>query len=114
MIYLDNSATTSVDPEVLTAFTKVNQNFWGNPSSLHAFGARAEQLLIQAEKQTLSLLNAKQHKVIFTSGATESTNLAIRGVCHAYKIMVVISLQPQWSMPQFMKQPKTWNKKVFA
>ena len=85
MIYLDNSATTSVDPEVLTAFTKVNQNFWGNPSSLHAFGARAEQLLIQAEKQTLSLLNAKQHKVIFTSGATESNNLAIRGVCHAYK-----------------------------
>ena len=43
MIYLDNSATTPVDPEVLTAFTKVNQNFWGNPSSLHAFGARAEQ-----------------------------------------------------------------------
>lgn len=85
MIYLDNSATTSVNPEVLTAFTKVNQNFWGNPSSLHAFGARAEQLLIQAEKQTLSLLNAKQHKVIFTSGATESNNLAIRGVCHAYK-----------------------------
>ncbi len=85
MIYLDNSATTSVDPEVLTAFTKVNQNFWGNPSSLHAFGARAEQLLIQAEKQTLSLLNAKQYKVIFTSGATESNNLAIRGVCHAYK-----------------------------
>ena len=85
MIYLDNSATTSVDPEVLTAFTKVNQNFWGNPSSLHAIGARAEQLLIQAEKQTLSLLNAKQHKVIFTSGATESNNLAIRGVCHAYK-----------------------------
>lgn len=85
MIYLDNSATTPVDPEVLTAFTKVNQNFWGNPSSLHAFGARAEQLLIQAEKQTLSLLNAKQHKVIFTSGATESNNLAIRGMCQAYK-----------------------------
>ncbi len=84
MIYLDNSATTPVDPEVLTAFTKVNQNFWGNPSSLHAFGARAEQLLIQAEKQTLSLLNAKQHKVIFTSGATESNNLAIRGLCRAY------------------------------
>lgn len=85
MIYLDNSATTPVDPEVLTAFMKVNQNFWGNPSSLHAFGARAEQLLIQAEKQTLSLLNAKQHKVIFTSGATESNNLAIRGMCQAYK-----------------------------
>ena len=85
MIYLDNSATTPVDPEVLNAFVKVNENFWGNPSSLHAFGARAEQLLIQSEKQVLSLLNAKQHKVIFTSGATESNNLAIRGLCHAYK-----------------------------
>ena len=85
MIYLDNSATTPVDPEVLKAFVKVNENFWGNPSSLHAFGARAEQLLIQAEKQVLTLLNAKNHKVIFNSGATESNNLAIRGFCHAYK-----------------------------
>ncbi|MGL4335584.1 MAG: cysteine desulfurase family protein [Turicibacter sp.] len=85
MIYLDNSATTPVAPEVLDTFVKVNQNFWGNPNSLHAFGARAEQLLIQSEKQVLSLLNAKQHKVIFTSGATESNNLAIRGVCRAYQ-----------------------------
>ncbi len=85
MIYLDNSATTPVASEVLEAFVKVNQNFWGNPSSLHAFGARAEQLLIQAEKQILSLLKADQHKVLFTSGATESNNLAIKGVCHAYQ-----------------------------
>jgi len=85
MIYLDNSATTPVEPEVLDAFVKVNQNFWGNPSSLHAFGARAEHLLIQSEKQILTLLNAKQHKVIFTSGATESNNLAIRGLCQEFK-----------------------------
>ncbi|HAX73249.1 MAG TPA: cysteine desulfurase [Firmicutes bacterium] len=85
MIYLDNTATTPVNPEVLDAFVKVNQNYWGNPSSLHAFGARAEQLLIQAEKQVLSLLNATQHKVIFTSGATESNNLAIRGIARAYQ-----------------------------
>jgi len=85
MIYLDNGATTPVDSEVLNAFVKVNQNFWGNPSSLHAFGARAEQLLIQSEKQILSLLNATQHQVIFTSGATESNNLAIRGLCQSYK-----------------------------
>ena len=85
MVYLDNSATTPVDPEVLEAFVKVNQNFWGNPSSLHAFGARAEHLLIQSERQILSLLNANQHKVIFTSGATESNNLAIRGLCQEYK-----------------------------
>ena len=85
MIYLDNSATTPVASDVLETFVKVNENFWGNPSSLHAFGAKAEQLLIQAEKQILTLLKADQHKVLFTSGATESNNLAIKGVCEAYK-----------------------------
>lgn len=85
MIYLDNSATTPVDPEVLNAFVKVNQSYWGNPSSLHGFGAQAEQLLLQSERQILTLLNATQHKVIFTSGATESNNLAIRGLCQEFK-----------------------------
>jgi len=85
MIYLDNSATTPVDPEVLAAFVKVNENFWGNPSSLHAVGAQAEALLMQSEKQVLSLLNASRHRVIFTSGATESNNLAIKGLCNATK-----------------------------
>ena len=85
MIYLDNGATTPPHPEVLDAFVKVNQTFWGNPNSLHLFGARAEQLLLQSERQILALLNANHHKVIFTSGATESNNLAIRGVCAAYQ-----------------------------
>jgi len=83
MIYLDNSATTPVDPEVLAAFVKVNENFWGNPSSLHGIGAQAEALLMQSEKQVLSLLNASKHRVIFTSGATESNNLALKGFCNA-------------------------------
>ena len=85
MIYLDNSATTPVASEVLETFVKVNQNFWGNPSSLHTYGAKAEQLLIQAEKQILAQLKANQHKVLFTSGATESNNLAIKGICEAYQ-----------------------------
>ncbi|MCL1949764.1 MAG: cysteine desulfurase [Turicibacter sp.] len=83
MIYLDNSATTPVDPEVLAAFVKVNENFWGNPSSLHTIGAQAESLLMQSERQVLTLLNASNHRVVFTSGATESNNLALKGFCRA-------------------------------
>ena len=85
MIYLDNSATTPVDPEVLATFVKVNENFWGNPNSLHGIGAQAEGLLFQAEKQVLNLLQATDHRVIFTSGATESNNLALKGFCREYK-----------------------------
>jgi len=80
MIYLDNSATTKVDDEVMDTFVRANQSFWGNASSLHNFGALAEQVLIKSSRQILDLLNANDHQVIFTSGATESNNLAIKGL----------------------------------
>lgn len=80
MIYLDHSATTRVNEGVMDTFIKANTNFWGNPSSLHNFGALAEHVLIKSSRQILDLLNAKAHQVIFTSGATESNNLAIKGL----------------------------------
>jgi cysteine desulfurase len=80
MIYLDHSATTHVDDDVMDTFIKANTNFWGNPSSLHNFGALAEQVLIKSSRQILDLLNANAHQVVFTSGATESNNLAIKGL----------------------------------
>jgi len=80
MIYLDNSATTKVDEEVMDTFVTANQNFWGNASSLHNFGALAEQVLIKSSRQILDLLNGNDHQVVFTSGATESNNLAIKGL----------------------------------
>ena len=80
MIYLDHSATTPVDDEVMDTFIKANASFWGNPSSLHNFGALAEQVVIKSSRQILELLNATHHQVIFTSGATESNNLAIKGL----------------------------------
>jgi len=85
MIYLDNSATTPVSKDVMETFIGVNENFWGNPSSLHKFGAMAEQVLIKSERQILDLLNAGDHRVVFTSGATESNNLAIKGMAAGYK-----------------------------
>lgn len=80
MIYLDHSATTHVDDDVMDTFIKANTNFWGNPSSLHNFGAIAERVLIKSSRQIIDLLNANAHQVVFTSGATESNNLAIKGL----------------------------------
>lgn len=84
MIYLDHSATTPVDEEVMTTFVKANASFWGNASSLHHFGALAEQVLIKSSRQILDLLNGADHQVIFTGSATESNNLAIKGLAAKY------------------------------
>ena len=83
MIYFDNSATTKPFPEVIHSFTKVSTEFFGNPSSLHNFGGKAEQLLRQARSQVAQLLLVKPNEIIFTSGGTEGNNLAIKGVAFA-------------------------------
>lgn len=79
MIYLDNSATTKPYKEVLDSYIKVSSEYFGNPSSLHEFGGKAERLLMQAREQIAQLLNVKNNEVYFTSGGTESNNLAIKG-----------------------------------
>lgn len=84
MIYLDNAATTKVNAEVLDTFQKVQENFFGNPHSLHTLGIKAESLLEQSRSQILSLLQAEAYRCIFTSGATEANNLAIRGLLKRY------------------------------
>lgn len=85
MIYLDNAATTPPNPEVLETFNKVNEAFWANPHSLHRIGERAEQLLEQARSQVTSLLGGEDYRAIFTSGATESNNLALKGIAEIHK-----------------------------
>lgn len=79
MIYFDNSATTKPYPEVLESFLKVSREYYGNPSSLHAKGGQAEKLLLQARRQVAGILNVKHSEVFFTSGGTESNNLALKG-----------------------------------
>ncbi|MCM3569618.1 cysteine desulfurase family protein [Neobacillus mesonae] len=83
MIYFDNSATTKPYKEVLNSFLTVSSEYFGNPSSLHSFGGHAEKLLSQAREQTARLLHVKANEIYFTSGGTESNNLAIKGA--AYK-----------------------------
>ncbi len=85
-MYFDYAATTPPSDEVLKTFDAVNRDFWANPHTLYRPGMRAEQLLEQARAQVLSLLGAKKgFRCIFTSCATESNNMAIRGAANLYK-----------------------------
>lgn len=79
MIYFDNSATTQIYPEVLATYDQVATKIWGNPSSLHRLGDRAHQLLEASRQQVAQLLNVTAPEIIFTSGGTESNNMAIKG-----------------------------------
>ncbi len=85
MIYLDYSATTPVSYDVLESYNKASKDFFGNPNSLHGLGVKAKDLMNNATKQLSELLNVLESEVIYTSGATESNNMALIGVAKAYK-----------------------------
>lgn len=85
MIYFDNSATTKPYREVIDSFVRVASDYFGNPSSLHQLGGMAEKLLSQARNQIAKLLNVKESEILFTSGGTESNNLAIKGTALMYR-----------------------------
>lgn len=83
IIYLDNAATAKVDPEVLDSYNQITLNYFANPSSIHSLGQVASRLLEKSREQILNILKLTHHEVIFTSGATEANNLAIKGYCFA-------------------------------
>ena len=85
MIYFDNAATTKVAKEVLDIYNRVVNECWFNASSQYKYGVKANNLLSKAQALVLNTLNAKESKVIFTSGATESNNMAIYGICNKYE-----------------------------
>lgn len=80
-VYLDNSATTPIDKEVVEAMLPFLTEKFGNASSIHFFGQEARGAVDKARHQVAELINAQQNQIIFTSGGTESNNLAIRGFC---------------------------------
>ncbi|MBO1198014.1 cysteine desulfurase [Staphylococcus simiae] len=82
-IYADYAATTPVKPEVIDVMTKMYQTHYGNPSSIHTIGRDARKYLDQSRRQIAQILGAKPNEIIFTSGATESNNTAIKGIVKA-------------------------------
>ncbi|MBI1373775.1 MAG: aminotransferase class V-fold PLP-dependent enzyme [Phycisphaera sp.] len=81
--YLDNNATTKPAPEVVDAMNEMLTEQWANPSSVHRFGQQARQRVELAREQVAELIGASPREIVFTSGATEANNLAIRGILAA-------------------------------
>lgn len=85
MIYLDYSATTPVNEEVLNSYIETTKKMVGNPNSLHKLGIEAKSLIDAATRQIANILKVKPNEIIYTSGASESNNTAIKGICLKYQ-----------------------------
>ncbi|XP_036839050.1 cysteine desulfurase, mitochondrial isoform X1 [Oncorhynchus mykiss] len=85
-LYMDFQATTPMDPRVLDAMLPYQVNYYGNPHSrTHAYGWESESAMEKARKQVADLIAADPREIVFTSGATESNNMSIKGVARFYK-----------------------------
>ena len=85
MIYLDYSATTPVDKRVLDTFNKVCLEYPGNSNSLHSLGVKSKELEDYATSEIAKMIGVKSSEIIYTSGASEANNMAIKGVCLKYQ-----------------------------
>jgi len=90
-LYLDDAATSRVVPKVLKAMEPFFLEEYGNPGSLHEMGERAEKAMNEARAKLASEINAKPHEIIFTSGATESNNIALKSLWRPGKKRIIIS-----------------------
>ena len=77
-VYLDNAATTPIASEVIEEIQPYLNNYFGNPSSTHAFGRKTKNAIEINRKKIADLIQAKNNEIIFTSGGTEADNMALR------------------------------------
>ena len=99
-IYLDHAATTPVDKEVVKAMLPYFSNKYGNASSLHQFGQEAKEALEISREHAAKLINAKPEEIIFTSGGTESDNMALKGVLAKKKHIIISKIKHHACLPQ--------------
>ncbi|MGN1337456.1 MAG: cysteine desulfurase family protein [Candidatus Coprovivens sp.] len=85
MIYLDYSATTPVSYDVLESYNKATRDYMGNANSIHSLGVKSKALYTSAIKQICDLFNIEENELVITSGATESNNMALKGIAMQYK-----------------------------
>ena len=79
-VYFDIAATTPLDPRVAEIMNKINEESFGNPSSIHQFGQNAHNILEKSRKKIAEILCCHESEIFFTSGGTESNNIALQGV----------------------------------
>src|SRR3989344_7790695 len=79
-IYLDYAATSPIHPKVAKAMAEFQNKYWGNPNSVHREGQKARAAIDFARAELAEFLHCKPQEIVFTSGATESNNLAIQGL----------------------------------
>ncbi|MBK7378480.1 MAG: cysteine desulfurase [Ignavibacteriales bacterium] len=84
IIYLDNNATTKIDPKVVEAMLPYFNYLYANPASKHKFGESVDGAIMEAREKIANLISSATNEIIFTSGATEAINLAIKGVAESY------------------------------
>ena len=101
MIYLDYTANTPADPAVLEAFLHTERNYIGNPNSTHPAGQAAREEMARVTDSIAAMLGVSPAEIIYTSGASESNNLALKGVAQAPGIWAGISSPPRWSTPRW-------------
>jgi cysteine desulfurase len=90
-IYLDNAATTPIDPEVLEAMISVLKDYYGNPSSAHAHGRKVKALIEESRSKVATLLGCSPGEITFTSGGTEADNMALRGAVSSLGVQHIIT-----------------------
>src|SRR3989338_322067 len=112
-IYLDNAATTRVYDEVFREMTPYFKNKYGNASSLHDFGQEANNSIENARKIIAERLKADIKEIIFTSGGTESNNLAIQGTAHNYKDKGNHIITTKFEHPSVLETCKSLEKEGF-
>ncbi len=113
-IYLDYSATTPTRPEAIALMQNVLAMLWGYPSSLHAWGQQAATILERSREQVARLIQAPADTIVFTSGGTESNNLAIMGVARQYGTPqhMIISNVEHSAIEQPIQLLEQWGWKV--
>lgn len=85
MVYLDYAASAPVDEEILKTYIDITRRYYANPNALHQLGSEAKKVIDEAARHTASFFHAGPDEIIYTSGATESNNLAVKGIAMRYR-----------------------------
>ena len=85
MIFFDSASTTPLHPEVLKTYNYILENYYANSDSLYNTGVKINHLLEQSREQIAKMLKVKDDEIIFTSGASESNNMLVKGIAFAYQ-----------------------------